>query len=174
MIEFLSNKGTIISNVALKIAEKRNDEELIPAIISNLDVPKTSLQARETLSKYSDEIILNQFESLLSSEETMRKLRLGIVRALRDFPNDESINHLISQLSSTDQDIYNESVDSLLAIARIEPLSEGNINKISEEINSIANKLYALYETIKILPENEDSILIHDYLNNEIQNILPT
>ncbi|GIT57344.1 MAG: hypothetical protein Ct9H300mP18_07730 [Candidatus Neomarinimicrobiota bacterium] len=174
LIEFLSNKGTIISNVALKIAEKRNDEELIPAIISNLDVPKTSLQARETLSKYSDEIILNQFESLLSSEKTMRKLRLGIVRALRDFPNDESINHLISQLSSTDQDIYNESVDSLLAIARIEPLSEGNINKISEEINSIANKLYALYETIKILPENEDSILIHDYLNNEIQNILPT
>ena len=57
LIEFLSNKGTIISNVALKIAEKRNDEELIPAIISNLDVPKTSLQARETLSKYSDEIL---------------------------------------------------------------------------------------------------------------------
>ena len=174
LIEFLNHDGTLISNVALKIAEKRNDEELIPAIISNLDIPKTSFQAREALSKYSDELILNQFESLLSSEQTMRKLRLGIVRALRDFPNDESINHLISQLSSTDPDIYKESVDSLLAIARIEPFNEEYLNKIEKEINSVANKLYAIYETIKILPENEDSILIHDYLNNEIQNILPT
>ena len=84
LIDFLSNKGTIISNVALKIAEKRNDEELIPAIISNLDVPKTSLQARETLTKYSDEIILNQFESLLSSEKTMRKLGVFWIEIIRN------------------------------------------------------------------------------------------
>ena len=70
LIEFLNRDGTLISNVALKIAEKRNDEELIPAIISNLDIPKTSFQAREALSKYSDELILNQFESLLSSDQT--------------------------------------------------------------------------------------------------------
>ena len=62
MIEFLNNEGHVISNVALTIAEKRNDEKLIPAIISNLDVSKTSLQARETLKKYSDEIILDQFD----------------------------------------------------------------------------------------------------------------
>ena len=58
----------------------------------------------------------------------------------------------MSQLKSTDQDVYNESVDSLLAIARIEPLNEENIKNISHEINTIANRLYALYETIKILP----------------------
>ena len=34
LIEFLKNEGHVISNVALTIAEKRNDEELIPAIIS--------------------------------------------------------------------------------------------------------------------------------------------
>ena len=174
LIQFLHNDGHIISNVALTIAETRNDDELIPAIISNLDIPKTSLQARQTLSKYPDEIILDQFDSLLSSNDTPRRLCLGIIRALREYPDDKSIGLLMSQLKSTDQDIYNESVDSLLAIARIEPLNEENIKNISHEINTIANRLYALYETIKILPEDEHAFLLNDFLNSEIQNILPT
>ena len=174
LIQFLHNDGHIISNVALTIAETRNDDELIPAIISNLDIPKTSLQARQTLSKYPDEIILNQFESLLSSDDTSRRLCLGIIRALREHPDDKSIGLLMSQLKSTDQDVYNESVDSLLAIARIEPLNEENIKNISHEINTIANRLYTLYEIIKILPEDEHTFLLNDFLNSEIQNILPT
>ena len=86
----------------------------------------------------------------------------------------KSIELLISQLKSTDQNIYKESVDALLAIARVEPLNEDNIKIISNEINTVANRLYALYETIKILPEDENTFLLNDFLNSEIQNILPT
>ena len=174
LIQFLKNDGHMISNVALTIAERHNDDELIPAIISNLDVAKTSLQARQTLQKYSDEIILDQFDSLLSSNDTPRKLGLGIIRALREYPENKSIELLISQLKSTDQNIYKESVDALLAIARVDPLNEDNIKIISNEINTVANRLYALYETIKILPEDENTFLLNDFLNSEIQNILPT
>jgi len=99
---------------------------------------------------------------------------LGIIRALREYPENKSIELLISQLQSTDQNIYKESVDALLAIARVEPLNEDNIKIISNEINTVANRLYALYETIKILPEDENTFLLNDFLNSEIQNILPT
>ncbi len=99
---------------------------------------------------------------------------MGIIRALREYPENKSIELLISQLQSTDQNIYKESVDALLAIARVEPLNEDNIKIISNEINTVANRLYALYETIKILPEDENTFLLNDFLNSEIQNILPT
>ena len=55
LIEFLKNEGSVISNVALTIAEKRENPELIPGIISNLDIPKTRAQARRTLNKFSDD-----------------------------------------------------------------------------------------------------------------------
>ncbi len=174
LIEFLKNEGHVISNVALTIAEKRNDEELIPAIISNLDVSKTSLQARETLKKYSDEIILDQFDSLLSSDTTLRKLKLGIIRGLREYPIDRPIDLLMSQLDSPDQEIYNEVVDSLLAIARLSEIDENHQKVIHEQINSIAKKVYSLYEIIRLLPEDENSLLMNDYLNSEIQHTLPT
>ena len=174
LIEFLNNEGHVISNVALTIAEKRNNEELIPAIISNLDVSKTSLQARDTLKKYSDEIILDQFDSLLSSDTTLRKLKLGIIRGLREYPIDRSIDLLMSQLGSPDQEIYNEVVDSLLAIARLSEIDENHKNVIHEQINSTAKKVYSLYEMIRLLPEDENSILMNDYLNSEIQQTLPT
>jgi len=174
LIFFLENDSDIISNVALSIAEKRKDELLIPAIISNLSLAKTSLQARQTLKKFSEELIEEQFKQLLQSKETTRKLRLGIIRALREYPNEASIELLILQLDDSDQDIYNLVVESLLAIARLNPIGEDKKGRITTEINTIAKKVYALNECIKMLPEDEHQFLMKDHLNNEIQNTLPT
>ena len=174
LIFFLENDSDIISNVALSIAEKRKDELLIPAIISNLSLAKTSLQARQTLKKFSEELIEEQFKQLLQSKEITRKLRLGIIRALREYPNEASIELLILQLDDSDQDIYNLVVESLLAIARLNPIGEDKKGRITTEINTIAKKVYALNECIKMLPEDEHQFLMKDHLNNEIQNTLPT
>jgi len=174
LVFFLEHESDIISNVALNIAEKRKDEILIPAIISNLSLAKTSIQARQTLKKFSEELIDEQFEQLLQSKETNRKLRLGIIRTLREYPDEASIKLLISQLDNSDQDIYNLVVESLLAIARVDSIGEEYKSRIAHEINTIAKKVYALSECIKMLPQDEHQFLMKDFLNNEIQNTLPT
>ena len=171
---FLNHNSEIISNVALNIAEKRKDESLVPAIISNLSIAQTSIQARQTLKSFSEELINEQFKQLLESSETSRKLRLGIIRTLREYPNEDSIELLISQLDNNDQDIYNTIVESLLAIARVNPIKEDKHNQIALEINTIAEKVYALNECISMLPDDEHKFLMEDHLNNEIQNTLPT
>ncbi|MDB9884259.1 cyclic nucleotide-binding domain-containing protein, partial [Candidatus Marinimicrobia bacterium] len=174
LVFFLEHESDIISNVALNIAEKRKDEILIPAIISNLSLAKTSIQARQTLKKFSEELIDEQFEQLLQSKETNRKLRLGIIRTLREYPDEASIKLLISQLDNSDQDIYNLVVESLLAIARVDSIGEEYKSRIAHEINTIAKKVYALSECIKMLPQDEHQFLMKDFLDNEIQNTLPT
>jgi len=171
---FLNHNREIISNVALNIAEKRKDESLVPAIISNLSIAQTSIQARQTLKSFSEELINEQFKQLLESSETSRKLRLGIIRTLREYPNEDSIELLISQLDNNDQDIYNTIVESLLAIARVNPINENKQNQIADEINTIAEKVYTLNECLNMLPDDEHKFLMQDHLNNEIQNTLPT
>ena len=174
LIEFLKNEGSVISNVALTIAEKREEPELIPGIITNLDIPKTRSQARLTLNKFSDDLVIEEFEKLLSSSDLSRKLRLGIIRALREYPNDKPIDMLLGQLDQDDQDVYNEVVDSLLTIARLHPFGEEKKAKITEEIRMIASRVYSLNEAIKLIPDDDNKFLMYDYLNNEIQNTLPT
>ena len=174
LIEFLKNEGSVISNVSLTIAEKRENPELIPGIISNLDIPKARAQARRTLNKFSDDLVIEEFEKLLSSSDLSRKLRQGIIRALREYPNDKPIDMLLGQLDKDDQDVYNKAVDSLLAIARLHPFGEDKKAKISKEIRMIASRVYALNEAIKLIPDDDNKFLMYDYLNNEIQNTLPT
>ncbi|MEE3135963.1 MAG: cyclic nucleotide-binding domain-containing protein, partial [Candidatus Neomarinimicrobiota bacterium] len=174
LIEFLKNEGAVISNVALTIAEKREEPELIPGIITNLDIPKARAQARFTLNKFPDDLVIEEFEKLLSSSDLSRKLRLGIIRALREYPNDKPIDMLLGQLDQDDQDVYNEVVDSLLTIARLHPFGEEKKAKITEEIRMIASRVYSLNESIKLIPDDDNKFLMYDYLNNEIQNTLPT
>ena len=174
LIEFLKNEGSVISNVSLTIAEKRENPELIPGIISNLDIPKARAQARRTLNKFTDDLVIEEFEKLLSYSDLSRNLRLGIIRALREYPNDKPIDMLLGQLDKDDQNVYNEAVDSLLAIARLHPFGEEKKAKIAKEIRMIASRVYALNEAIKLIPDDDNKFLMYDYLNNEIQNTLPT
>lgn len=171
LIEFLEDESTYACNVALQIAEKRKGENLIPAIISNLSNIKTSIQARQTLKVFSDDLVANNFSELLSKEELSRSLKLGIIKTLRDYP---SVDLLMNQLHHADQDIYNEVVDSLLVCARVESLNEKQLNIISSEIQRIAKKLYAMNESKKLLPDDDKQMLMIDHFNNEIQNTLPS
>ena len=94
--------------------------------------------------------------------------------AIREYPCDRSIEILLNKIDDDDQEAYNEIVDSLIAIARSHPIQEKKLEDISNKIQTTANKLYYNYELIKLLPDNEQSFLMKDYLTNEIQNTLPT
>ena len=127
---FLNHNSEIISNVALNIAEKRKDESLVPAIISNLSIAQTSIQARQTLKSFSEELINEQFKQLIESNATSRKLRLGIIRTLREYPNEDSIELLISQLDGNIPAKQIE-VDAELIVRSSARLPRNNFNKRS-------------------------------------------
>ena len=80
----------------------------------------------------------------------------------------------MKQLNHSDQDIYNEVVDSLLVCARNNNLSDKELEAISSEVQKIAKKLYAMNECKKLLPDDKNQTLMIDHLNNEIQNTLPS
>ena len=101
------------------------------------------------------------------SEDLSRSLRLGIIKTLREY---SSVNLLIKQLNHSDQDIYNEVVDSLLVCARNNDLSEEELDATSSEIQKIAKKLYTMNECKKLLPDDKNQTLMVDHLNNEIQS----
>ena len=112
---------------------------------------------------------------MFDTPDLSRKLRLGIIRTLREYPGDRAINMLLKQLNRDDQDVYNEVVDSLLAVARVHPIEEEEKKaKVAEEIRAMARKVYALNEAIKLIPDDNNKFFMHDHLNNEIQNTLPT
>ena len=171
LIQFLESNSPVVSNTALQIAEKRVDDNLISSIISNLGNHKTLIQARQTLKKYSDDLIVINFEKLLSSDDLGRSLRMGIIKTLREY---SSVTLLMKQLNHSDQDIYNEVVDSLLVCARNNNLSDKELEAISSEVQKIAKKLYTMNECKKLLPDDKNQTLMIDHLNNEIQNTLPS
>ena len=171
LIQFLESNSPVVSNTALQIAEKRVDDNLISSIISNLGNHKTLIQARQTLKKYSDDLIVINFEKLLSSDDLGRSLRMGIIKTLREY---SSVTLLMKQLNHSDQDIYNEVVDSLLVCARNDNLSDKELEAISSEVQKIAKKLYTMNECKKLLPDDKNQTLMIDHLNNEIQNTLPS
>ena len=171
LIQFLKTESPVVSNTSLEIAEIRAGDNLISGIVSNLSNHKTLIQARQTLKKYSDDTIIDHFEKLLLKDDLNRSLRLGIIKTLREY---SSVELLMKQLNHTDQDIYNEVVDSLLVCARTTDLSEKELHAISSEIQKIAKKLYTMNECKKLLPDDENQTLMVDHLNNEIQNTLPS
>ena len=171
LIQFLQSNSPVVSNTSLQIAEKRAGDNLIPSIILNLGNHKTLIQARQTLKKYSDDLIVGHFEKRLSGEDLGRSLRMGIIKTLREY---SSVTLLMKQLNHSDQDIYNEVVDSLLVCARNNNLSDEELEAISSEVQKIAKKLYTMNECKKLLPDDKNQTLMIDHLNNEIQNTLPS
>ena len=96
---------------------------------------------------------------------------MGIIKTLREY---SSVTLLMKQLNHSDQDIYNEVVDSLLVCARNNNLSDKELEAISSEVQKIAKKLYTMNECKKLLPDDKNQTLMIDHLNNEIQNTLPS
>lgn len=174
VIEFLENESPAISETALTIAQIRRDETLIPAIVTNLDIPQTVLKARQVLKDYPPQKILAFFNQSLNQKDLSRKRRLGIIRALKEYPTDESISMLLTQLNLSDFLVYSEVIESLLTIARSHPLDEKTLKQLEDETRKVAKMLYQLNEFLRLLPKKDQNILLKDFLDTAIRQRIPT
>lgn len=174
LITFLKNESPAISNTALAIARNRKDDTCIPAIVTNLDIPQTALQARQVLKVFPEEKVLVYITDSLHNPDLSRKRRIGLIRTLKEYPGNSTVNLLMEQLDREDFLAFSEAVESLLIVARSEPLPDEILNSIKSETWELARQMYSLNETIHLLPEDRHDILLKDYLETEIKKRIPT
>jgi len=171
---FLRSASPAIRETALDIAQFRNDPVLIPAIAENLDLPQTALKARQVLKNYPSREVLEYFNQSFQNTELKRKHRLGMLRALREYPSEDSIRMLLNQLDTRDFQVYAEIIDSLLVVARSHPLNEKTLKQLEGETTKVAKTLYQLNETLRLLPHHKDALLLKDFLETAIRRRIPT
>lgn len=169
LIRFLEHDHSKIRESALTIASSRGVSELLQPIISNLAFPKTAMQARQALSVYDIDDVFNQLEATLLDTETGFFLQLGIIKCLKHYGDERSAQILSSLLDHDKLLFLSESVDSILGVARKTDLSEDFLVDISHHLKSISRNAYQLHLFSKVLPADENGLLLRDHVQSDIR-----
>ena len=173
LVSFLQHDSHEIREESLKIAKTRQNPELLDHIIGNLAYPKTAMQARQALSGFDDELVLNNLDNHLFSQNNTFPLQIGIIRCLKHYGVAKSADILHKGLSETYLNTLSEVTNSLLSVARKEPPSDEFIKEIGINLDVIAKRVYQLELFLKSLPDDENCFLLRDHINSDIRKIVP-
>ena len=173
LVDFLQHKSPDIREESLKIAETRKNPDLLDYIIENLEYPKTAIQARQALSGFDEELVLNSLEKWLYEVNSNFPLRNGIIRCLKHYGVSKSAEILHKGLSEPYLNTLSEVTNSLLSVARKEPPSDEFIKKIGIDLNIISRRVYQLELFLHSLPDDENCFLIRDHIDSDINKIIP-
>ncbi len=173
LIQFLENSSEVTSNSALDVAAKRKNHELIPAIISNLSNPKTLPTARYTLQQFSEDTVISELISLLEQETIAQDLLRGIVVTLKVYRSNETIDALIGLLERKEKRVLGDIIDSLLAMARQESLSEEQIDRLKHEVNKISKHAYRLIDFLHSVERVDKEHTLNEVIQNELSKQVP-
>ena len=173
LIDFLQNESSDIREESLKIAGARQNLELLDHIICNLAYPKSAIQARQALSNFDEEAVLNSLEKWLYEEDVNFPLRIGIIRCLKHYGVTKSADVLYKGLNEPYLNILSEVSDSLLSVARKEPPSDEFIKKIDIDLDIIAKRVYQLVLFLHSLPDDKNCFLVKDHINSDIRKLIP-
>lgn len=171
--QFLENPSEVTSNAALSVAGKRKNPELIPAIITNLANPKTLPTARYILQQFSEHIVVTELIKFLENEKIDHNLLRGIVVTLRVFKSDKSIDALIALLENNEKRVMGEIIDTLVSMARQEPLSEGHENKLKLEVNKISKHAYRLIDFLNGVEHVDKVHPLNEVIQHELSKQVP-
>jgi AAA family ATP:ADP antiporter len=171
--DFLQHESPDIREESLKIAEIRQNPELLDHIIGNLAHPKTAIQARQALSGFDDELVLNNLDNQLYSQNNTFPMRIGIIRCLKHYGVSKSADILHKGLSEPYLNTLSEVTNSLLSVSRKEPPSDEFIKEIGLDLDIIAKKVFQLELFLHCLPDDENCFLLRDHINSDIKKIIP-
>ncbi|SVB45305.1 uncharacterized protein METZ01_LOCUS198159, partial [marine metagenome] len=173
LVGFLQHKSPEIREESLKIAGTRQNLEFMDHIIGNLAYPQSAIQARQALSGFDEESVLNSLEKWLYEADSNFHLRIGIIRCLKHYGVTLSADILHKGLSEPYLNTLSEVTDSLLSVARKEPPSDEFIKMIGIELDIIAKRVYQLEFFLHSLPDDENCFLVRDHINSDIRKIIP-
>jgi AAA family ATP:ADP antiporter len=110
--ELLNDESVEVRRYAMASAAKLQKREYVPALIENLENPKTRMDARVALEKYGPKIT-GTLADYLGDLEFNLEMRKEIVRALARIGNQEAIDFLLWELQEQRKDMDNELIDAL-------------------------------------------------------------
>ncbi len=174
LVTCLQDSSPRIRVVAMELAEKREDVDLLPAIIANLEQSATYPHARRTLKRFPTSQVLNQFEDQLKNSENLPFGQLlNIIRTLSDYPNPKTLTLLAHCLQDHRFPVFSTTVDTFLAVARKKPLPQTIHQLLEQETARLARSAYELTTFLTLIESQESDQLLRDFLHSEILKRIP-
>ena len=174
LVTCLQDPSPRIRITAMDLAEKREDVDLLPAIIANLEQTATYPHARRTLKRFPTAQVLNQLETQLENGESLPIGQLlNIIRTLSDYPTPNTLTLLARCLKDHRFPVFSTTVDTFLAVARKKPLPQNIHQLLEQETSRLARSVYELTTFLTLIKSSESDQLLNDFLHNEILKRIP-
>ncbi|MCZ6675765.1 MAG: cyclic nucleotide-binding domain-containing protein [Candidatus Poribacteria bacterium] len=167
--DFLLSNSPQIRYAALEIAQERSSPYLMSAVAENLKHPQTATLARRILRKFPGDQTVRLLMNLCRHPDTEQPQMLEIIRTLKEYPIKRTMYHLVVLLNHENLPVRAEVADTLLEIARQEPLTTEVLDRIRKEIHRVAKSIYANYQFLDLLQPTTNELLLTDLLNYDIQ-----
>lgn len=161
-----------IREAALRASVKRASVHL-SSIVVNLGDVLVARTARETLRTLPPSEVVNALAETLSSANTTRALRVGIVRCLSDYPSAESIRLIVSHVSPVDPRMANHCATSLLIMARSSRVLQRPPEVLFERGLALAKEAYRAIRMQRLLPNQTDTYLLHEHYEQTRRVLVP-
>jgi ATP/ADP translocase/HEAT repeat protein len=168
----LTDPATAVRSKALAIAAQRPDERYIPQIVECLRAPDLRLAARSALAAVPASASLAALAAALDRECPLGERRL-FVRALRSCPVPQAYPVLLDLMEAHQPSLSGEASDALLCVRRGGSPPEAYRTLVNDRWKMLARTAYSLTQARCLLPDDRNSVLLRDYLDNSLRHILP-
>jgi len=173
LIHYLNDSSFMIRNAALLVAETRQAPEFLPEIIYSLADSRSAIPARTALTAYNEQDVINILIQYAQDSNAQKSLVIGILRTLKKYPTQQSIDIILSKVNPTTPPIQAEAVDTLMHIAREIPLKKEDIFITKGELINTARYAYEIIIALSQIEDSNENKLLRYFLQNEIRKLIP-
>jgi ATP/ADP translocase len=151
--------------------EKPADNDTILSVALNLEKPATRQIATQVLHNYPPGHVIEVLTTVLRDKGTSAALKTGIVQTLRSYPTPKVAEEILDQMDANQVELYSAGVETLLHIARQQPLGEELLKRLNGELLQVARAIYRNYQLLTIVGQKEP--LLAEIIQQEIGTALP-
>ncbi len=175
--DMLTNRSIRTRALILQVIENpdylKGNYEIIKIIAANLEKPATRPAAQRILSNYPPESVIEALAMHYQDTYTSEDNRMGIIQTLARYPQTKTVDYLISFLNINSLKLYSEAIHSLLLIAREQPLTRNQLERLNAATLYAARTVYARYCLLELIPNPNDEFLLYSTLRAQIKQMLP-
>ena len=166
--KLLNDKSPDVRIHAAKLAEKRNDNNLIIPLINNLNNINTLPAARRSLRSFDKNIVSKNLIEIIINKSKSGNQLIGPIRAISDYRKNVDPEKIFDSNHFYNLEVTKEVSDTLIKLAKKLPLNKNTIEKSEKLLISLANKCKLEIDLIKKFENNNETFLINDQLINSL------
>jgi len=165
----LKDDSPEVRRLAINLAGNRNNPNLIPHLIENLENPHFALSTLKVLKVYDPDIVISSCINRLNQETISKNLIIGIVKCLSEYPDLSIIDPLIDRLHDPEETVVKEITNALLKISHQIPFSEKQLTRTTEFSDFLISNVKKHQSLLQQFLSDETAYLIKDFLSTTIQ-----